>query len=93
MSEVLAGRVALVTGAGRDIGRGIAVEFARDGAKVVVASRSPGPIAATVREIEAFGGTAIPVQYDIADKQSILDTVARSVDACGGHACRSPVRS
>jgi len=93
MSEVLAGRVALVTGAGRDIGRGIAVEFAHDGAKVVVASRSPGPIAATIREIEAFGGTAIPVQCDIADKQSILDTVARSVDACGGHACRSPVRS
>ena len=70
-----------MTGAGRGIGRGIAVEFARDGAKVVVASRSPGPIAATIREIEAFGGTAIPVQCDIADKQSILDTVARTVDA------------
>ena len=81
MSEVLAGRAALVTDAGRGIGRGIAVEFARDGAKVVVASRSPGPIAGTIREIEPFGGTPIPVQCDIADKQSILDTVARTVDA------------
>ena len=70
-----------MTDAGRGIGRGIAVEFARDGAKVVVASRSPGPIAGTIREIEPFEGTTIPVQCDIADKQSILDTVARTIDA------------
>src|SRR3546814_9599525 len=59
MGELLTGRVAVVTGAGRGIGRGIAVELAREGAKVMVASRSQGSIDATLGEIATAGGEAM----------------------------------
>src|SRR5262252_346686 len=69
MSDLLAGRVALVTGAGRGIGRGVALALAAAGAKVVVndygvsvdgTAPSSGPAFDVVREIEAAGGEAIP---------------------------------
>jgi 3-oxoacyl-[acyl-carrier protein] reductase len=55
----LAGRTAIVTGAGRGIGRAIAELYAREGARVVIASRSADGSAAAVKAIEAAGGTAI----------------------------------
>lgn len=72
MSKPLAGKVALVTGAGRGIGREIALRLARDGASLVVhyASSKAGADG-TVAEIERMGGTAVAYQADISSRQQV----------------------
>src|SRR3546814_13229895 len=86
MGELLTGRVAVVTGAGRGIGRGIAVELAREGAKVMVASRSQGSIDATLGEIATAGGEAMGRVYGVGDARQIAATV-RSEERRGGKEC------
>ena len=76
MDGKLNGRTAIVTGAGRGIGRGIAVELAREGANVVVASRSQGSIDDTLAEIAALGGTAIGALCDVGNPDHVAPTVA-----------------
>jgi 3-oxoacyl-[acyl-carrier protein] reductase len=72
MAQELAGRAAIVTGAGRNIGRAIALMLAEGGATVVVNARSNGAEAeAVVREIESFGGRAIPHIGDVADAKAV----------------------
>lgn len=74
----LAGRVAIVTGSARNIGRAIALELARAGANVVVNGRSsPDECARVVAEIEALGGRAIAVTADV----TVEADVARLVEA------------
>lgn len=68
----LAGKTAIVTGAGRNIGRAIAVALAQAGAAVVVNARSNKTEAdAVVREIEAAGGKALSVLGDVADPKAV----------------------
>src|SRR3546814_21003162 len=83
MGELLTGRVAVVTGAGRGIGRGIAVELAREGAKVMVASRSQGSIDATLGEIATAGGDATGRVCDVGDARQIAATVAETDERLG----------
>jgi 3-oxoacyl-[acyl-carrier protein] reductase len=79
-SRELNGRVALVTGAGRNIGRAIALELAAGGAAVVVNARSNMAEAEGVaREIEAAGGKALPVIGDVADAEAVEKMVAAAV--------------
>ena len=75
--ERLQGKVAIVTGASSGIGRAIALRFAGEGAVVVVAARRFYKCEETVAKIQAAGGTAVPIQTDVADEALIGDTVRR----------------
>lgn len=85
MSEKeLSGRVALVTGAGRNIGRAIALQLAAGGAAVVVNARSNRAEAEqVVGAIEHDGGKAIAVVADVADEQAVAPMVAEAVRRFG----------
>lgn len=73
MDKKLTGKVALVTGAGRGIGREIALRLARDGATVVVHyASSKGGAEQTVAEIEAAGGKAVAYRADIAKRAEVI---------------------
>src|SRR6478672_656233 len=76
--STLTGKVAIVTGAGRGIGQGIALELARRGCAVAVNYViEPERAQATVREIHALGGTAIAVEADVSSAQAVTAMVER----------------
>src|ERR1700716_3216723 len=77
----IAGRVAVVTGGSRGIGKGIARTFARHGVRVLIASRSEDAARGVVDEIRSTGGTAEHVSADV----SAPDDAARIADAAVEH--------
>jgi 3-oxoacyl-[acyl-carrier protein] reductase len=83
-SRPLAGQVAVVTGAGRGIGRAIAIAYARAGAAVVCSARTRGQLDDTVAAIAADGGTASAFVADVADYAAVEALFAHAVDAHGG---------
>ena len=85
MDMVLDGKVALVTGAGRDVGRDIALSLAAEGAAVAVNyNGSHEKAAAVVATIEKAGGKAIAYKADIADFDEVKAMVAKIVSDFGG---------
>jgi len=65
MTDTLAGKTAIITGASRGIGRAIAVRLARDGASVILAARDDDALTAAVNEIQANGGRARRLPLDL----------------------------
>ena len=80
----LKGKVAVVTGGSRDIGRAISVKLAKEGAKIVVNYFSSETGAQeTIEEIKSFGGEAIAVKADVSDQEDIDNLKARAIEAFG----------
>ncbi|MFO1026965.1 MAG: SDR family NAD(P)-dependent oxidoreductase [Acetobacteraceae bacterium] len=85
LEQSFAGKVALVTGAGKNIGRQMALDFAARGASVVVNGRSDRALVdAVVAEINAAGGQAIGAMADVSDPESTQRMVDAAVAAFGG---------
>ena len=87
--KALRGKVAIVTGASRGIGKGIAVVLAREGAAVVVAARTeqPGPLPGTIHEtaqaITAGGGQALAVRCDVTQEHDVQALVRQTLEHFG----------
>ena len=80
----LEGRTALVTGGGRGIGRGIVLEFAREGADVAINYRRDRDAAErTADEVRALGRRAVALQADVSDRDAVEGMVARAVEFLG----------
>lgn len=73
--------VAIVTGAGRGIGRAIALALAKEGASVVVADREPGH--ETVKMIQELGRSGLYVQVDVRDAASVQHLISRTIEEFG----------
>jgi len=93
MTGICDGRVVIVTGSGRGIGRGHALEFARQGAKVVVndlgaepngTGSSEGPAGEVVDAIRAMGGEAVANGDDVSDFEGAGRLVQTAIDTFGG---------
>jgi len=89
--STLAGKTLFITGASRGIGLAIAKRAAADGANLVIAAKTteanprlPGTIFSAAAEVEAAGGTALPLQVDIRDEASVVAAVAKAVETFGG---------
>lgn len=89
-NKKLDGKVAIVTGASRGIGKAVALALANAGASVIVAARTmeesgplKGSIIKTADEIKRQGGQAIPIQTNVADEISVENMVQRTLDEMG----------
>jgi citronellol/citronellal dehydrogenase len=87
----LAGKRMFITGGSRGIGLAIALRAAQDGAQIAIAAKTaeanpklPGTIFSAAKEIEAAGGTALPIQCDIRDEAQIEAAIAKTAETFGG---------
>jgi 2-hydroxycyclohexanecarboxyl-CoA dehydrogenase len=83
MGGQMEGSVAIVTGSGRGIGRAIARTYAREGASVVLASRTFARVEEVAAEIREEGGRALPVACDVGDRAQVFAMVDRAVAELG----------
>ena len=87
----LSHKTVVITGASRGIGRAMALRFAREGARIVIAAKSAGPhpklegtISDVAREVEAAGGKALPFQLDVRLEARVAEMMSAAVEAFGG---------
>jgi NAD(P)-dependent dehydrogenase (short-subunit alcohol dehydrogenase family) len=84
------GKVAIITGSSRGIGRAIATGFAKEGASVVVAAKTeienpqmPGTIHKTAEKIRSLGGRALPIKCDVTNEQNVTEMVQHTLAEFG----------
>ena len=87
----LSGKRMFITGGSRGIGLAIALRAAQDGAHIAIAAKTaeanpklPGTIFSAAKEIEAAGGTALPIQCDIRDEAQIEAAISKTAEQFGG---------
>ena len=80
---LLDGRVAIISGIGPGMGRDAALACAREGARVVLAARTPSKVESVAAEIESLGAEALPVVTDVTDLAQIDHLVASTIKAFG----------
>jgi meso-butanediol dehydrogenase/(S,S)-butanediol dehydrogenase/diacetyl reductase len=83
MKDRLKDRNIIVTGAGSGIGAGIAADLAENGANVVVADINAENGGKIVDRIKSAGGKAVPIKVDVANRESIKDMIAKTVETFG----------
>jgi len=79
----LAGKIAIVTGSSSGIGKAIALTFAREGARVVVAARRRALCEQVVKQVQERGGEATAIQTDVADEAQVERLIAETVKRFG----------
>lgn len=84
MTRKLEGRIAIVTGAAKGMGRDICLILAREGADLALAARERGPLDAVAAEVEALGRRAVAVPTDVTDEDAVRRLVERTTGALGG---------
>lgn len=84
MSGQLDSKVAVITGAGRGIGRGLAIGFAKQGAKVVCAARAQTQLDETAQMIRSAGGEAIALRCDVTEAADLQNVYAQTRAHYGG---------
>jgi NAD(P)-dependent dehydrogenase (short-subunit alcohol dehydrogenase family) len=79
----LAGKVALITGAGQGVGQGIAFALAADGASIAVSGRTRAKLDETVKQLAARGARAVAIECDVGDAASLKNLVDETLRALG----------
>jgi NAD(P)-dependent dehydrogenase (short-subunit alcohol dehydrogenase family) len=86
-APVLAGKVVVISGIGPGLGRSLAVEAAKMGARLVLASRTAERLEELKKEVEALGGEAVTVVTDVTDEDSRANLRDRTLEAYGRVDC------
>lgn len=79
----LTDKVSLITGAGRGIGRGIAIAMAKAGSFVVLVSRNQSELENTAKIINESGGTTLPIKTDISDEKQVNNMIEKALNKFG----------
>jgi NAD(P)-dependent dehydrogenase (short-subunit alcohol dehydrogenase family) len=83
-ADSLKGQIAIITGGGTGMGKAMALNFSKLGAKIVVASRKLENLEATVQQIQEAGGEALAVATDVRDQSQVAAMVAATKERFGG---------
>jgi 3-oxoacyl-[acyl-carrier protein] reductase len=78
---MLKGKIALITGAGRGLGRAMAEAMSREGAKISMVSRSMHELKAAADKIRGYGGSVLEIKGDLSNEASVLEMVSKTKEA------------